>query len=138
MVFVTIGPVECAKSFLLSIDVVTFELAAIRPALHAFTILHVLSPKATVERAVLMLVEADTAGFVLKPLPMVHVAAYVQQTAITAGLVVEPVAFVEAAVRPDLQSLAFTCVCALSPLTLVDSSVLEEDSTAEFALFSRC
>ena len=102
MVFVPIGPVECAKSFLLSIDVVTFKLTAIRPALHAFTILHVLSPKATVERAVLMLIEADPAGFVLKPLPMVHIAAYMQQTAIPAGLVVEPVAFIEAAVRPDL------------------------------------
>jgi len=127
LIAITVSPRELADALLHALAVVALKFAAVGPSLNTLTILSVMLPEATIQRAVLMEVEAKAMSFVIFPLSLVDVTVFVQQAAVVIRLVFIPVALIETTIRPDLDTTSLPHRLVFEPLTDVAGAIKQSD-----------
>ena len=127
LIAITVSPRELADALLHALAVVALKFAAVGPSLHTLTILRVVLPEATIQRAVLMEVEAKAMSFVIFPLSLVDVTVFVQQAAVVIRLVFVPVALIETTIRPDLDTTSLPHRLVFEPLTDVAGAIKQSN-----------
>ena len=119
-----------------SLLILAIVLRAIRPLLDAKTVLLVRVPLALVPAAVVVSVNTVSIGLVLRPLSFVDIAFSVNQPAISIGHAVTPKSVISRSIWPylDSTSIFLLASCGGQPLSLVNSSILENANWFDFSL----